>query len=144
MHDFKPIFDLSDGQVAELIEYITPWSVLRRCCGTQMSATYRAILQTLNTTSTSPCSTYDIDEAERFVMHHRLSRVLGHHILSFNRLSDNDGAFTGDYCRRASSAISTMKLPFNADLTHLTGVEAYEELGGAGYGARGLPVIGRL
>ena len=118
VREFQPIFALSREQTDELLAYLKSWSVLRRCCGTQMSATYRAFLH--NSTNAPPaasfCGTYDISEVEHTFLRHRLTRTLGQHIHLINHLSDNDGALTGDYCRRTNSAIGRFKLPFNADL----------------------------
>ena len=86
VEDYRPFFDITDDEFSDVVQYVRAWDVLRRCCGPQMSADYRARLY--NDTRYVPhrgpgsvdydsCEMYDVDAIERELVGLRLfSRIV--------------------------------------------------------------------
>ena len=75
--DYQPLFQLTSFQMQQLLEYMRYWSILRQCCGMQLSADWRHYLW--NDTDwknrwsvTSPkypgCESHNITEVQRRIM----------------------------------------------------------------------------
>ena len=83
VEDYRPFFDITDDEFSDVVQYVRAWDVLRRCCGPQMSADYRARLY--NDTRYVPhrgpgsvdydsCEMYDLDVVEKLLVGNPLFR----------------------------------------------------------------------
>ena len=81
IEDYRPFFDITDGEFSDVVRYMRAWDVLRRCCGPQMSKDYRARLygDTRYVPHRGPgsvdydsCEIYDVDAIERELVGLRL------------------------------------------------------------------------
>ena len=113
-------FGLSDEDVADALDYLRPWAILRRCCGSQMSASYRAVLHRTAPANASFCSKLDIAAVESEFLRSKIVLRFGRRSPAVLGLScERDGKLAEGYCRAANAAIERERLPFNADLTYL-------------------------
>ena len=81
VEDYRPFFDITDGEFSDVVQYIRAWDVLRRCCGPQMSRDYRARLygnekyiphRGPGSVDYDCCEMYDVDAIERELVGLRL------------------------------------------------------------------------
>lgn len=112
--DYQRHLGLTDAQLGHVIEYIRYWSVLRQCCGREMSADWRARLRNDSgrTTHHSPgsglypaCEIYDLDAVERALMQSYVYRRFHAHARRLRSFSANDGEFDGHYCSRTNRQV---------------------------------------
>ena len=118
VRDLERIMGLTTVQMDQVAEYLRYWTILRRCCGAQLSNDYRFRLQnrTGHRLRSSPaydaCETYDINEVEQHLRATKLFSDCGS-LDAIERLSVVDGRFNGDYCRRANNLTTALQLQFN-------------------------------
>ena len=81
IEDYRPFFDITDGEFSDVVRYMRAWDVLRRCCGPQMSKDYRARLYSdtryvphrgPGSVDYDSCEMYDVDAIERELVGLRL------------------------------------------------------------------------
>lgn len=122
VYAYQPVLHLTDEQTAEIMQYIRYWSVLRQCCGSQMSHDWRAQLQgnkkhaarvQPQSTLYPACEIYDLDALETALMHSSLYQRFADRAPVLRSLSSMDGDFTGKYCSTTNQRIQDEKLPFN-------------------------------
>jgi len=115
LDDYARIFRLSAHELAELSEYIRYWTILRQCCGKQMSVDWRKMLQnhtrdghaihdhkhSMHDPNYHACEMYNIKWVERlllqseFLMHFKENEGKNAQLY---RVSNTDGTLNGNYC----------------------------------------------
>jgi len=123
LHDFQHIFNLTQMELSFLLEYMRFWSILRQCCGVQMSADWRAQLQNdskhvshhENQTSFDypACEIYNIEAVEKLLISSHVYRRYHRFSATLSTLSDRDDNLTGSYCARTNTLVRTLRAPFN-------------------------------
>uniref|UniRef100_A0A7S1AFH5 Uncharacterized protein n=1 Tax=Noctiluca scintillans TaxID=2966 RepID=A0A7S1AFH5_NOCSC len=112
-YDYQSVFNLSDQQIHDVYDYVSLWSVLRQCCGCQMSKHWRDVLlqktNADNTTTGKMCASKDLDDVESRLMRTTVHGLLG----STDKLSIVDLAFNGKYCSWFNKQVACKKLQFN-------------------------------
>jgi hypothetical protein len=133
--DYAPSFGLSKEETEALVSYISIWSILRQCCGSQMSTDYRAYLHNTtrddvvrhdgrhSNTVVQLCRSQDLDQIEKDLTtthpFKRSSSVTPMHTpvhavtVRLDQLSSRDGKLTGSYCRCANKHIADEKRKHN-------------------------------
>jgi hypothetical protein len=130
MDDYQRIFGLDDEQVEVLVEWLEAWGVIRVCCGTQMSDSWRHQLvpsyvphgiSFISKGSTNDvavaaeglnhvvqlCASTNISEAEANVMNTRLYKKMYHRVPFLGRASGRDEPLTGDYCETCNANVGS-------------------------------------
>ena len=115
LDDYARIFRLSAHELTELSEYIRYWTILRQCCGKQMSVDWRKMLQkhtrdghaihnhkrSMHDPNYHACEMYNIKWVERlllqseFLMHFKENEGKNAQLY---RVSNVDGTLNGNYC----------------------------------------------
>ena len=113
---YADAFRLTMPQRDALGEYTRHWEVLRRCCGTQMSSSWRAALQGA-AADRHACAAHDLDAVEAALMTTEVYRRFGARDKHLRSLSLRDGDLNGSYCRWANEQVGRRALAFNADLS---------------------------
>ena len=107
--DYAPALGLTSEQTGHLIEYIRYWSILRQCCGFEMSADWHAVLRNdsshvphhASTSSTYPdCGIYSLDAVEAALLRSHVYQRFRRYARRIRSFSANDGEFDGTYCSR--------------------------------------------
>lgn len=115
---YADAFRLTMPQREALVEYTRHWEVLRRCCGTQMSSSWRAALQGAAADGRAhACAAHDLDAVEAALMTTEVYRRFGARDKHLRSLSLRDGDLNGSYCRWANEQVGRRSLAFNADLS---------------------------
>ncbi len=116
---YADAFRLTTPQRDALDEYTRHWEVLRRCCGTQMSSSWRAALQgtAADHGQAHACAAHDLDAVEAALMTTEVYRRFGARDKHLRSLSLRDGDLNGSYCRWANEQVGRRALAFNADLS---------------------------
>jgi len=115
---------LDDGAGDDVLEYMRYWSVLRRCCGPQMSFDYRARLLGLpradnakararNDPAYDACETYNLTAVERHVLRTRVVRACGPPMAQLSHKLPFANNITVGACARYEAAVVTQRLRFN-------------------------------
>mmetsp|Transcript_68044 Transcript_68044/g.113134 ORF Transcript_68044/g.113134 Transcript_68044/m.113134 type:complete len:313 (-) Transcript_68044:325-1263(-) len=119
---YQEIFGLSQSETNVLLVFMRYWSILRQCCGPQMSASWRAVLvgaphnatqqgKFANADEDSPahaaCEIYSLDDVEMRYLATEVVRKYG------SVLPSLVGCFNGSYCRRYSALVAAKGLRFN-------------------------------
>ena len=94
LRDYQPFFGFSQSGMYHLVSYIRLWDVLRICCGSQMSSSWRAALVNMARNTTHYCAQYDLDVIETKLLQTRVHRLMG----SGDSVSSIDRGFNGHYC----------------------------------------------
>ena len=113
--DYAHALRLTRAEVGYVIEYIRYWSILRQCCGHEMSADWRAALR--NNTAHVPhhdlssplhpnCEIYRLDAVERALMHSHIYQRFHRYARRIRSFSANDGEFDGTYCERSNAKVA--------------------------------------
>lgn len=113
--DYAHALNLTRTEVGHVTEYIRYWSILRRCCGYEMSADWRATLR--NDTAHVPhhnpssplypdCALYRLDAVERALMRSHIYQRFHRYARRFRSFSANDGEFDGTYCERSNAKVA--------------------------------------
>ena len=110
-------FGLSQTETNAMEAYMVPWSILRRCCGTQLSKGFREILWERGFayplfTKEHFCDSINVTQVESELVQTQLFREqVGS---SMNR-GTGPGApeYTGTYCHAMNTAIAKQKLKMN-------------------------------
>ena len=66
---YKELFNLTDVMITKVVTVLEPWSVLRKCCGSQMSASWRLSLHGESDLKTHDCYGHDIKSVETRYAH---------------------------------------------------------------------------
>jgi len=125
--EYKTLLGLSTPQLDEMLEYLRLWSLLRQCCGVQMSAEERTRLIGLpfvpaNRSATAPrfaafnstpACPADISSVERQLLVSSVYRKFAHHVAAIGAVSNVDGKLDGSYCKRTNAAIAGQRLAMN-------------------------------
>lgn len=127
---YAELFALNETEAKELTEYLGHWDKLRVCCGTQMSASYRAFLHKsdehhrmkggVSSDTSAMCQSLNLDQEESAMMATSLFQY-GKHVRVVSHPTMWEEAFTGTYCTRANVVIAEHKLKFNARLQKYRG-----------------------
>jgi len=137
------MFGLPAEKTKFIMDFMRYWDVLRRCCGTQMSKTWReelilkgvqpntnnydtANLYDLNTVH--ECSAYNIDSVEQLFMNTTLYQQISSEfplIIHMLKTSNRDRDLFGTYCSQYNQHVSSEHLRFNEK-----GLDRYKSLGG--------------
>ena len=115
---------LDDGAGDDVLEYMRYWSVLRRCCGPQMSFDYRARLlglpradnaksRSLNDPAYDACETYNLTAVERHVLRTRVASVCGPSMAQLSYKLPFANNITVGSCARYEAAVVSQHLRFN-------------------------------
>lgn len=100
--EYAKMFGLSPEQVDSFHQYMDMWTILRQCCGTQMSQHWMAVLQG-RSRSYPPCEQHNITQVELALMSSYVYRTFGSREGLIGALSDRDHAFTGHYCEAVAN-----------------------------------------
>eukprot|EP00441_Pelagodinium_beii_P032871 CAMPEP_0197632418 /NCGR_PEP_ID=MMETSP1338-20131121/9179_1 /TAXON_ID=43686 ORGANISM="Pelagodinium beii, Strain RCC1491" /NCGR_SAMPLE_ID=MMETSP1338 /ASSEMBLY_ACC=CAM_ASM_000754 /LENGTH=315 /DNA_ID=CAMNT_0043203983 /DNA_START=50 /DNA_END=997 /DNA_ORIENTATION=- len=119
--DLQPVFGLTDEQTRQLLEYMKYWSMLRQCCGVQMSADYREALtgavdsiKSAYSFSSPACDIYNVAHVESKLMATDVWKKYSKHgPANIRSPSVKDGEFTGSYCAWINRQIACQRLGFN-------------------------------
>ena len=124
LDQYKQSFNLNKNDAQLLTEYFQLWTILRTCCGKQMSNTYRNDLLPMNmkdpTYLSHPfCSSYDISEIETLLIETELYQRINNHkqLYVMNRPSTIDGPLDGTYCERYNKLVINEGVGFNQPFT---------------------------
>lgn len=113
MNDYQLIFRLNRSQTTELLEYIQPWSVLRRCCGAQMSRSFHDKL--VRSKIPGPhgrngerhmCEDQDLRVVEAALVRSKLFRRFYREVPYLRKVSNIDGDLSGEYCTCTNNFIA--------------------------------------
>eukprot|EP00965_Chrysotila_dentata_P229208 6197051-Pleurochrysis_carterae.AAC.1 len=114
--DYQRVFSLSDEELGYLLEYMRYWSILRQCCGVQMSSDWRAKLQNVTnrtwhhggpTSIDYPaCEMYDLDVVESSLLASYVYRRYHSYNDALRKVSDHDDDLTGKYCTRTNRMVA--------------------------------------
>mmetsp|Transcript_9293 Transcript_9293/g.13949 ORF Transcript_9293/g.13949 Transcript_9293/m.13949 type:complete len:406 (-) Transcript_9293:123-1340(-) len=115
--DYQEIFKFSDEQVMFLMEYLRYWTVLRQCCGCQMSSDRKKDIvkerRKRRWRRWDPlypaCEIYNISEVEIAFLGSQLYKKHGHRHIQLRSISDQDGSLNGTYCKRFLDHFSETK-----------------------------------
>lgn len=122
--DYASIFGLGEEDKKKLLHYIRFWSVLRQCCGAQLSADWRSVLQGGRPTHHSPfdpsnpfCETYDIDAVESTLLQSDITKQMREKKVKAGKYAsyypESLPEFNGTYCSWFNRQIKCQKLQFN-------------------------------
>ena len=119
VHHYVQGYGLSSQDEQELIHYFENWSVLRQCCGQQMSSKWRndmmpAQYKRKDLKSHPTCANYDIDSIEQSLLSSKLYAKLQHYpnLRPLNKPSLNDEQLNGTYCSSYNHRVKTEGLSF--------------------------------
>lgn len=121
--DYGKLFGLDDTHTNALVSYMKYWEILRRCCGSQMSADYRDRIQgrpnhrSVDEYGYDMCEGYDIAGIEKLIMETEVFRQC-RRIHRIGAASAVDLQFDGTYCARAQYATATYGWKFNDPRYH--------------------------
>ena len=113
--EYQRLLGLSDEQLAHILEYLRYWTVLRQCCGREMSRDYRAILQNdsqyvphhLRSSPLYPaCEMYDLNVIESSLLTTYIYRHFASYARRFRSFSAGDGEFNGSYCSHSNRRVA--------------------------------------
>eukprot|EP00421_Protoceratium_reticulatum_P019636 CAMPEP_0168387484 /NCGR_PEP_ID=MMETSP0228-20121227/15969_1 /TAXON_ID=133427 /ORGANISM="Protoceratium reticulatum, Strain CCCM 535 (=CCMP 1889)" /LENGTH=305 /DNA_ID=CAMNT_0008400721 /DNA_START=91 /DNA_END=1005 /DNA_ORIENTATION=+ len=100
--DYAEIFSLSDAEKKEMLHYMRHWTVLRQCCGPQLSQDWRNKLQGKNSTRSRSdpnypaCEVYNMDALESALLDTDVFKRMREN--KNNRIETGDWPFNGTYC----------------------------------------------
>jgi len=105
--EYKDVFGFSSQQIDELMEYLRYWTILRQCCGCQMShdrmldiAETKGNRRWAHTDPLYPaCEIYNITNLELQFASSVLYKRHGHRNRQLRTVSDLDGNLDGTYCQ---------------------------------------------
>ena len=133
LYQYQRFLMLSDDEINDMAEYLRYWSILRQCCGTQMSYARRVQLlgeskvnfsryaRHVDTHSLwySACENYDINDMEKSFLHTKVVQ----HVLKVGLKdrtlltpSNMDPPLDGGYCLRYNQAVKALNLDFNQQI----------------------------
>jgi hypothetical protein len=115
--DYAPLFGLTVDEREQLLDYLRYWDTLRQCCGSQMSADWRARLQgtelspphrAFGTPTYPACEVYDMDNLERNLLRTRVVLRFGDKDDQILKQVSNhmDPPLTGTYCRLSNRYVA--------------------------------------
>ena len=118
--------------MSAVVEFVRPWSTLRRCCGSQMSRHYRQRLYRQRRfasrgrplqpnapghLSYDACEMYDVDAVEAMLVRSRLFQrcptLRTFQEGDVSNLAADAGPINGTYCRRYRDAAVATRASFN-------------------------------
>ena len=120
---YLQIFQLPSHELDAFVTFETLWGTLRRCCGNQLSGSWRKIIHTRGSalphyTDEHYCDSVEVGEVEaafvqselyrRFMGLRRMAKIKG-----IFQVSNVDSVLNGTYCRSANKAIAKGRVPFN-------------------------------
>ena len=140
VEDYRPFFDITDDEFSDVVQYVRAWDVLRRCCGPQMSADYRARLY--NDTRYVPhrgpgsvdydsCEMYDVDAIERELVGLRLFKQCKELRTPGSTLQEGVAwaALDGTFCSRYKEAAIKTGAGFNENPWQMMGRKKHRAAG---------------
>ena len=140
VEDYRPFFDITDDEFSDVVRYVRAWDVLRRCCGPQMSADYRARLY--NDTRYVPhrgpgsvdydsCEMYDVDAIERELVGLRLFKQCKELRTPGSTLQEGVAwaALDGTFCSRYKEAAIKTGAGFNENPWQMMGRKKHRAVG---------------
>ena len=140
VEDYRPFFDITDDEFSDVVQYVRAWDVLRRCCGPQMSADYRARLY--NDTRYVPhrgpgsvdydsCEMYDVDAIERELVGLRLFKQCEELRTPGSTLQEGVAwaALDGTFCSRYKEAAIKTGAGFNENPWQMMGRKKHRAAG---------------
>jgi len=125
------IFGLPAEKTKFLMDFMRYWDVLRRCCGMQMSATWReelilkGVQPTTNNNDTADlydlntvheCSAYNIDSVEQLFMNTTLYQQISSEfplMINILKTSSKDRDLFGTYCSQYNQRVISKHLRFD-------------------------------
>lgn len=123
--EYQRVFELSDNEMQILIEWLKVWSLLRICCGTQMSHSWRKQLaptaavactsfrgngtKNMKDPAIVTCSTQNLTEVEQQLMQTRLYREMRTRVPLLGKPSTRDSQLTGSYCQTCEENVRIHK-----------------------------------
>ena len=138
VEDYRPFFDITDGEFSDVVRYIRAWDVLRRCCGPQMSKDYRARLygdkkykphRGPGSVDYDSCEMYDVDAIERELVGLRLFKKCD----DLRPLQDGErvawAALDGTFCSRYKEAAIKTGAGFNENPWQMMGRKKHRAAG---------------
>jgi len=138
-YNYQGIFDLTDEQMEQIVEFMRYWEILRKCCGMQMSDDWREQLLPLKKKKPGytahhnehdpvypACQMYDIDAVETLFLHTKLAQAMSvfPNMHTMLRPSTVDGTLNGKYCSRYNAAVEEHGIGMNERIPVIDGPHA--------------------
>ncbi len=116
---YKRIFGLSNAQLEALAEWLEAWSVIRVCCGLQMSDVWRLHMvpdalpsckafgtdDRVDDNTIRMCSSHNITATEAKLLRTPLYQTMGGRVPFLGMPSQADGPLTGQYCETCTANV---------------------------------------
>ena len=129
--EYQNIFQLTNFEMEEVVNFLRYWDILRICCGCQMSADWRDVLlsgsdfkayakrihhHNISSASYPACEMYDIDMVAMRFLDTNLAKKIRRYpelALFMMRPSEVDGPLTDTYCSQYNKDVQHYQLGFN-------------------------------
>jgi len=114
LYEYARIFQLNDAEAEMAFQFLKYWDILRICCGTQMSISWRLQLKK-DSGEVHLCDLYNISKVEFAFMKTQL-----YHEMKENKLeqmlkpSTADGELNGEYCEMYNDGVKRCGWRFNS------------------------------
>jgi hypothetical protein len=103
--EYQPFFNVSVQDMTDVARYMEVWEVLRLCCGSQMSKSYRSKL-TGKSSAPHKCDMYDISAVEEALLRTSIVRrfsAFPNLMQTLKKVSSEDSLLDGTYCERCDA-----------------------------------------
>lgn len=114
VQDYQDILGLNDGQMDIVLEYLRYWTILRKCCGLQMSSHQLGKLATwgknwpdrnVSHPAYPDCAIYDMKMVTGHFLQTRAYRAFGKKVPQLTAVSNADLPIYDGYCEEVNNAV---------------------------------------